>query len=178
MELIGNYGKLCYNYSRSNTMKQAYLKELVIYDSTTGNFYNRKTKRRIGFIHDPMGKNKTKYIKIQLKGKRYYAHRLAWLYVYGEMPKHTIDHIDHNGLNNSIDNLRDVLHSENLKNVRKLKSNTSGYTGVWKQKNRWISEIRIKGKKISLGSFVNIQDAVIARMNAEKKYGFHANHGK
>lgn len=162
-------------------MTQHELKEQVVYSRENGLFHSIKTGKRIGFVHDSMGKGKTKYIKLELKTegkrKRFYAHRLAWLYEYGKFPDFTIDHIDHNGLNNKIENLRDVTLIENSRNVRRLSSNTSGFTGVWRSNNKWVAEIRVNRKKISLGSFSNIQDAVIARMKAEKEHNFHRNHG-
>jgi hypothetical protein len=161
---------------------QKMLKSKVTYDKDSGLFYNKKTGRRVGFIHSSNKINNTKYIKIAIiidgKEHRHYAHRLAWLYTYGKFPEFQIDHIDHDGTNNKIHNLRDVAQAQNSKNVKKSSSNTSGYTGVWRRGRMWVSEIMVDRKKIKLGSYKNIQDAVIARMKAEKKYVFHENHGK
>ncbi|MDD0156969.1 HNH endonuclease signature motif containing protein, partial [Shigella flexneri] len=57
------------------------------------------------------------YNAINIDGVRYFAHRLAWLYVYGEWPKQEIDHIDRNRRNNAISNLRDVSRVVNALNV-------------------------------------------------------------
>ena len=56
------------------------------------------------------------------------------------------------------------------KKVRK--NNTSGITGVNYIKNikKWNASIFFKGKKINLGYFKNIDDAIKARKDAEKKY--------
>lgn len=60
-----------------------------------------------------------------------------------------------------------------IKNTDKIrKNNTSGYTGVtYNNKNKtWRANIFFKGKKINLGSFKNIEDAIKARKEAEEKY--------
>ena len=57
------------------------------------------------------------YRKINISGKNLRTHRIAWLLFYGEWPKHHIDHIDHDGLNNRISNLRDVTPKENQGNL-------------------------------------------------------------
>ena len=57
-------------------------------------------------------------------------------------------------------------------NANLSKNNTSGYTGVtWhKLSQKWQSEIRVDGKKIYLGLFINLEDAIEARKQAEIKY--------
>jgi hypothetical protein len=135
---------------------------------------------------DPAGgayqskKMNTEYLSVGFKGKKYYVHRLVWLMTYGDWPKGGIDHIDGNGLNNKIENLRDVAQSENTKNRRLNRNNKSGQCGVhwFKQTSKWRADIKIDGRKISLGYFDDFNDAVEAREEAELKYGFHQNHGK
>jgi len=104
---------------------------------------------------------------------------LAWLYVYGTMPKEQIDHINHVRDDNRIINLREVTHSENHKNRTKQSNNTSGVTGVhWlEEKERWQAYIKGDDKKIHLGTFKNKNDAISARKEAEIKYNYHSNHG-
>ncbi len=91
-----------------------------------------------------------------------------------------VDHINHNGLDNTRNNLRVVTNQENLKNMKLKKNNTSGFTGVtWcKKENRWVSQIMINRKTICIGRFSNKEDAIKARKEANIKYGFHENHGK
>jgi hypothetical protein len=86
----------------------------------------------VGQIAGQLNKS-TKYWEIKYRYKTYKAHRLAWLYVYGEEPKEDIDHIDGDTSNNRIENLREVAHSTNMKNKHKYVSNTSGTTGVYLQ---------------------------------------------
>ena len=50
-------------------------------------------------------------------------------------------------------------------------ANTSGYTGVSKDRDKWCAYIGYQKKRIYLGSFDCIEDAVAARKEAEKIYG-------
>lgn len=119
------------------------------------------------------------YRSVRAFGKFYKAHRIVWKIVHGEWPD-TIDHIDGNPSNNRIENLRSVSQSENCKNSRMRTDNTSGVRGVhWdKQYQKWCAEIWLKGKKKFLGYFDDKSQAIAARKSAEKKHGFHPNHGR
>lgn len=157
---------------------QARLKELLHYDPDTGVFTNIRLGHISGFIANKH--NGKTYRRIRLDNRTYAAHRLAWLYIYGEMPKFQTDHKDGCGTNNAIHNLRCVTQLENGKNRRLDARNNTGFNGVrWRESiQKYIAEIRVKGKSISLGSFFNLEDAISARKNANKKYEFHENHGQ
>lgn len=121
----------------------------------------------------------TEYWCVCLNGKKHYAHRIIWKMHYGEIPEgKQIDHIDQNGLNNRIQNLRLVCQSQNNKNKPRLKNNTSKFTGVAKAANgRWRAYIGEQEKQVFLGIFQTKQEAVIARKKGEEIRGFHLNHG-
>ena len=123
------------------------------------------------------------YRRIQINGKTILAHRLVWLFEYGNVPSsmYEIDHIDGNRLNNKVDNLRLVTRSSNCKNTKVRRTNTSGVTGVHKVKRSGKYIARINGlnkERIVLGTFDNFEDAVKARKDAELIYGYHPNHGR
>ncbi len=82
------------------------------------------------------------------------------------------DHIDRNPLNNRRNNLRPATLAENARNKTKLRDNESGVMGVgWNKKTqKWIVRIMVDRQSIYLGLFVNKEDAIKARLNAEVKY--------
>ena len=82
------------------------------------------------------------------------------------------DHIDRNPLNNRKHNLRPATAQENMRNKNLSRNNTSGFIGVtWsKTSSKWVSNIQVDGKSISLGSFTDKTDAIRARLAAELRY--------
>lgn len=120
------------------------------------------------------------YRKVNFRGKACYCHRIIWLLIYGRWPI-SIDHIDHNPLNNVLKNLREVRgQKEQAKNFSRRYDNKSGVTGVFYDKNRskWMAYIKVNYKRIHLGRFTSKEDAIEARKKAEAAYGFHTNHGR
>ena len=61
-----------------------------------------------------------------------------------------------------------------MKNRSLSKANTSGKTGVCyvESKGAWTAYITVNYDTIFLGDFLKYEDAVHARLLAEKKYGF------
>ena len=161
----------------------ARLKSLLSYNPDTGEFTwlvggrGRLPGKIAGCPHHT-GKGKV-YVKIQIDGRIYPAHRLAWLYSYDAWPENQIDHLDQDSLNNRLSNLRDVTGSENNKNRKRQNNNRSGVTGVRFRivLQKWLAQIQVNGKQIHLGYFKLKEDAITARKNAEVKYDFHPNHG-
>lgn len=158
---------------------QEELKSLLNYDDKTGVFTWRKSNGPVKSGSTAGYVNEKGYILIGIKGKSYRAHRLAWLYFYGEMPSDDIDHINHDKLDNKISNLRVVSNQENHRNVKMSVANKSGYNGVsfCNNRNKWIARISDGTKYLNLGYFVNKMDAVAARKSKEKELGYHPNHG-
>lgn len=169
----------------SEDLTQEYLDSILLYSPNAGEFRwkNKKGKKITpgqiaGYINHYRGG--MSYRIIQIDGVNYRAHRLAWLYTYGSFPKNHIDHIDGDGTNNKIKNLRSVTRTENQKNTRLRADNTSGVVGIsWDTaREKWHSYISDKGRRITLGYFKNKEKAVEERKKAEIKYGYHPNHGK
>lgn len=82
------------------------------------------------------------------------------------------DHIDRNPLNNRRNNLRMATIKENSINKKRYKNNTSGIIGIsWESdRSKWKAFIKIDGKESRLGNFLNKEDAIKARLEAEAKY--------
>ncbi len=87
------------------------------------------------------------------------------------MPTLFVDHIDLNPTNNSKKNLRLCNYQQNTWNKLNCKKNTSGYSGVSydKRANKWRARI-YKKHEIYLGLFNKKEDAIAARLAAEKEY--------
>jgi hypothetical protein len=151
-------------------MNQQRLKEVLLYNKDTGIFIWNMYKKCVA-KGNVAGTIYNRYITIGIDYKSYSAHRLAWLYVYGSIPK-TIDHINGNKLDNRIENLRECNFSENSKNVKITKRNTSGIKGVNfdKYHNKWRAELHSKGKRVFLKYFLNINDAELAINKARKQH--------
>ncbi len=165
-------------------LTQDRLKELVVYSHETGFFtwksfgkYSKREGKRAGSV---CGSKRigVAYEKMMVDHKRYFSHRLAWLYFYGEWPKNQIDHIDGDTLNNKINNLRDVTTSENHKNRSVDARNKSGYPGVYYWYGKWLVNISIDKKRVHLGVFNNVDDAIKCRKKAEIEHDYHKNHGR
>ena len=152
------------------------LRELLHYDPATGIFtWKVRTAHNVK-VGDAAGcPGGAGYLLIGLQRRLYLAHRLAWLYTYGEWPEDQIDHINRNRSDNRISNLREVSHKQNLQNAGKYSNNTSGHPGVvWdKQKSKWKARIKHNYKLIHLGRFTDIEEALSARKAAEKRYWGH-----
>lgn len=120
------------------------------------------------------------YRCMTFEGKTINSHRVIYFYMTGAMPSGEIDHIDGCKLNNKWDNLRDVSHSENLKNKRIRKPARGKIFGVNKREESsvWRAMINIDGKRMYLGQYSSFFDACCARLSAQNKYSFGPVHGR
>ena len=86
--------------------------------------------------------------------------------------KKNVDHVDRNRLDNHLSNLRFATGSENAQNKSMMTNNTSGVAGVswYKKTSKWTVHITINGVHKNQGYFVNKDDAITARSNAEIQY--------
>lgn len=83
-----------------------------------------------------------------------------------------IDHINGDSTDNRRENLRVCTPSENSMNTKLMLNNTSSVTGVhWnKNRGRWVANISVNNKRISLGVYQYFRNAVKARIKAEHEY--------
>lgn len=131
------------------------------------------------FSNKPAGSpNDQGYIHIGMRHKLYKAHRIIWALYYGEYPSESIDHINGNRRDNRIENLRVVTPSENSQNVKLRKNSTSGCVGVSRCNSGFRSYINVSGKRVHLGVFPSVEEALAVRKTAEIKHGYHENHGR
>jgi hypothetical protein len=164
---------------------QSELKTLIKYEPSTGIFtWIIPTSLRVN-KGDEVGYRQSNqcgniYLQTSIHKIKYYLHRLAWLYMTGELPTKQIDHINGKGTDNCWSNLREVSHHVNSKNQRLRSTNTSGVTGVcWSEsRKKWCASITVKGKTIPLGRHEEKDKAIKVRKNAERDFNFHPNHGQ
>lgn len=144
-------------------LTQARLKELLHYDPETGVFtwHNGKTAG---------GLSGHGYLKIQVRGRQYYLHRLAFLWVTGVWPAQEVDHINGVRDDNRWVNLREVGQLENQHNrAFAQRNNSCGFLGVsWNKKYlAWQSKIMVAGKRVWLGYHPTAEAAHAAYLKAK-----------
>jgi hypothetical protein len=90
--------------------------------------------------------------------------------VNGDEPN-IIDHIDGNGRNNRLSNLRSATHAENLRNRGAPSHNSSGIKGVSFETatGTWRAQITVNYKAINLGRYPTIELAAQARRAAAER---------
>lgn len=123
-----------------------------------------------------------RHLCITVDGKLFLAHRVAWAIHFGLSDFGMIDHINGNGADNRIANLRLCTTEINTQNCRRRHDNKSGATGVnWHVgrygKPRWVARIQCGNRRIFLGSFDSLEDAVAARKSASEAFNFGPVHG-
>ena len=115
----------------------ARLREVLFYDPTSPSGLRWKVDRshnaKAGDVagcrwKDALG---AEYWKVHVFGKQYYVHRLVWAIERGIVPDGMqIDHINGNGMDNRIENLRPVTDAINSRNQRRMNRNKTGVLGV------------------------------------------------
>lgn len=142
------------------------VRALFSYDPATGIFRRRvatNNRMKVGEIAGTLDR-KSGYVRIRIRNKCYFAHRLAWLYVTGAWPEHEIDHRDRDRANNRWTNLRQATRAQNSAN--KLAKTSTGFKGVKIANGRFRASMTVAGKRIELGRFDTAEAAHAAYMNA------------
>lgn len=146
------------------------LQQLYEYNPSTGKFVSLSYRggRRSGETAGHV--TAAGYRMIGIDRKHYRAHRLAWLYVHGYMPKGLIDHINGCRHDNRIENLRCVNPDENQHNSWRANANsTTGALGVSRclRSGKWRAGIVVRGKKIWIGRYDTVEQASLAYLQAK-----------
>ena len=146
------------------------LHDVLVYNQDTGEFIWGSGRPRTGKLAgwtDFHG-----YRKISISGHEYLAHHLAWLYVFGVLPRHEIDHINGDRSDNRITNLRDVHRKINTQNQRRRRKDWSPElplgTSFDKARNKFAAYIGHNGKTIALGRFDTPEEAGAAYLAAKR----------
>jgi hypothetical protein len=146
------------------------LRALLDYCPQSGVFrWKRKTGSQ-SFGEIAGAKHVSGYVEIGLDGKTYKAHRLAWLYLYGDWPESEVDHINGIRDDNRAANLRHATRAENMQNKKRYASNASGVQGVCfhKATGKWVASIQASKRRRHLGVFCSKEDAGAAYQKAKQ----------
>jgi hypothetical protein len=122
--------------------------------------------------------NGSGYLTMVHDKRKYYLHQLVFLMHHGYIPSN-IDHIDGNGSNNRIENLRLATVSENMYNTKINTKNTSGFKGVHfnKQKQKWQAKLWVRGEQIARAFHSKELAVEFMELFREMAHGQFANHG-
>ena len=165
-------------------LTQELLQRYFTYSLDTGDFHRILIRDRWGNetpIVKKVGtlRSNDGYLEINIFNSVYKSHRLAFLYVMGYFPTN-VDHINGHRSDNRWCNLREVDRDANMKNRGLNHNNTSGTSGItwFAQTSQWRARINFDNRRISLGLFDTLDEAIAARKGAEVLLGYHFNHGE
>jgi hypothetical protein len=152
---------------------QQTVKRLFYYDAESGMLIWRNGNgRNVKPWQEAKASNGQGYYSVKIDGNSYRVHRLIWLYVYGNFPEKDIDHKNRIRNDNRLCNLRDVSRTDNCQNISLPNHNKSGHMGVsWiRSHNCCTVYVKVNKKNKWLGYYKNLNDAIEARKEGEKKY--------
>ena len=147
------------------SLTQKQLKNLLCYDPDTGVFIRRKNNKVAGH---PLASRP--YLRTMLRGREYYMHRLAFLYMTGSFPEKEVDHVNGVKDDNRWANLRTATPFENSVNVHTHRShNKLGVLGVSPSGSKFIAKLTTKGRQQHLGTFDTAEEAHNAYLEEKRK---------
>jgi len=152
------------------------LRHHLAYDAETGIFTRARVKakgNRFEFGSKAGSITDSGYVRIAINRRAYFAHRLAWLYHYGEHAPGFIDHINRDKCDNRISNLRVVDKRSNCQNRERANVNSGhGWLGAtFRPRQGWASTIGVLGTTWILGYFDSPEEAHLMYLFA--KHEFH-----
>ena len=149
--------------------------EILSYNPANGEFVWRSNQTNPLFIK--VGRRAGDYVEgeysdLTIMGRKFRAHRIAWLYMTGRWPRGVVDHVNGVKSDNRWENLREATRGQNAHNRPMNKNNTSGRTGVYfrSDTNKWRAIIRHDGKVINLGNYATSDEAATAHKKFEDEF--------
>ena len=175
---LGHLCKQCKNPA-GQPLTQSLLRKFYNYDPNTGVLTARLPQRTLDVGGIAGYNHSSGYIGISIGNKEYLLHRIIWLHQTGTLPDQ-VDHIDHDKTNNRWSNLRAVTNTVNAMNTSLSTNSSTKVNGVCLHKptGKFRAYIMVNRKQKHLGLYDTIAEAEQARLQANKDYGFHPNHGR
>lgn len=169
-DLLSGHDKSC-GFCRKENRYKFYEDYAIIYLDSGNTFVINKNKYNL-IKKYKWRENDEGYIYAFTDSGKIYVHRLVMGLKSYEIDKITIDHIDRNKKNNRNNNLRLATKTQNKRNGNIRKDNQTGIAGVgwYKKYNKWVAFIAVNKIDKNLGYYENFNDAIIARLKAEKEY--------
>lgn len=155
-----------------NIITQALLKELVTYNPETGIFTRNSSNRRKS-IGETLGgtPRKDKYMAMRVGKHTYLLHRLAFLYMMGNLPVNLVDHINGNKSDNRWCNLREATAFENHRNSKLSRNSSTGVKGLCYIEGiqpKYHASVRVSGKRLTKTLHLKgrVESEVVAQLTA------------
>ena len=169
----------------ANTIDIEAVKKWLSYDKDSGYFHWKESpmyKVKAGDVAGTLLLNGcgNKYLSIKIEGKRYLAHRIVATMFLGCKEGDFVDHINGNGMDNRIENIRLVSKMQNSRNMKMSARCKTRIMGVSFCKNRNSYVVRA-GRNSSLARRIYTNDffeACCIRKSIENEFNFDKNHGK
>jgi hypothetical protein len=134
------------------------------YNPVTGIFTNRISGVEVRRKH-PKG-----YVVIEIRGRKFFAHRVAYLIMEGEWPEQ-IDHRNRVRDDNRWENLLNADQFLNAQNHSLRVTNKTGVSGVCFMKGKgWVAEMTRNGRRRRVISLPSFEEAVEARREMEDSF--------
>jgi hypothetical protein len=148
------------------------LRELIDYDPGTGAITRRGGQRGARPGRQVTATNESGYLVVNIDGRVYRGHRLAWLWMTGGWPPAQIDHRNGDPGDNRWSNLRAATPTQNAQNRQGAQTNNKlGLLGVTlhRQSGLYHASIVLNGHKISLRYHETPEEAHAVYMEARRE---------
>jgi hypothetical protein len=145
------------------------LKAAFHYDPDTGHLIWIGVNLRM--LGKRAGSRSQRYRKVCVGGVRLFEHRVIWALVHGAWPDDEIDHINRDGFDNRLTNLRVVCREENCANRGVYKNNRLGAPCVKETRpGSFQARIQSGGNRVTLGTFPSLEAATRAVREAKRTF--------